>query len=236
MWGHNFAASTRMNPWREFRLGLTKEWALIRKHVPQGGTLLDAGCGFGEWVSFLNSRGYRAEGLDYSEDLVRRLRASYPQLTWTSGDIRHMPYPDAAFDAVISWGVIEHDEAGPLGALREFDRVLAPGGITIVTVPTDSRENRRAAEHQFPRTLPGHTFFQYFMSEGELAATVGDAGLEVVESGILPSASLHLLAPGLATRLNGLPFRLVDTVVHGSLSWLSRYCVMRYCVASKPRA
>ena len=234
MWAARFAQATRMNPWKAFRFSRTTEWALIRRHVPSAGAILDAGCGFGEWVSFLSARGYRAEGLDYSETLVSRLRQTYSALRWEVGDIRRMPYPADSFDAVISWGVIEHDEAGPGAALAEFHRIVKPGGVIIVTVPVDSELQRRAADYLFHRNGDAQVFFQYFMTEAELASHVTDAGFEVVEQSILPHADLWLVSPRLSARLHGVAFRGVNFVVTNLLSWVRRYCVMRYCVARKP--
>jgi ubiquinone/menaquinone biosynthesis C-methylase UbiE len=236
MWARNFAGSTRMNGWRTFRFGLTREWALIRRHVPAGAAVLDAGCGFGEWVAFLDGKGYRAEGLDYSSELVGRLRRTYPDLSWKNGDIRHLPYHDGVFDAVVSWGVIEHDEAGPQAALREFWRILKPGGVTIVTVPADSPARRRAAEYQFPRTMPGHVFFQYFMTAEDLSAHLRDAGFETIEAAVLPSAIPEIVFPRVAARLRGSPRRVANFVVSTCLSWIPRYCMMRYAVAIKPKS
>jgi ubiquinone/menaquinone biosynthesis C-methylase UbiE len=235
MWAQTFAASTRMNAWRTLRFSRTKEWALIRRHVPARGAVLDAGCGFGEWVCFLGQQGYRAEGLDFSSDLISRLRATYPQLTWQNGDVRRMPYPDDTFDTVISWGVIEHDEAGPAEALSEFMRVLKPGGIVIVTVPLDSAAQRRAADYLYRGGALPQVFFQYFMTAEELSSHVTAAGFGLIEQGVLPNAVLQLVSPRLAARLKGLSFRLANLWVSTFLSWLPRYCVMRYCVATKPR-
>jgi ubiquinone/menaquinone biosynthesis C-methylase UbiE len=201
--------------------------------VPPGAAVLDAGCGFGDWVCYLSERGYRVEGLDYSTVLVGRLRATYPHLTWQDGDVRAMPYPDGAFDAVISWGVIEHDEAGPARALREFGRVLKPGGVVIVTVPVDSRAQRRAADYLYHRTAAPQTFFQYFMTATDLSSHVTLAGFEAIEQGVLPNAVLQLVSPRLAARLTGVAFRVANLVVSTCLSWMPRYCVMRYCVARK---
>jgi ubiquinone/menaquinone biosynthesis C-methylase UbiE len=233
MWAETFARSTRMNAWRTLRLRRSREWALIRRSIPHGSAVLDAGCGFGEWVCFLNDRGYRAEGLDYSPELTARLRDTYPHLTWSTGDITRMPYPDRAFDAVISWGVIEHDEAGPAQALNEFWRVLRPGGVIIVTVPVDSPVQRRASAYLYRRTDARQVFFQYFMTADELASHVVTAGFEVIEQDVLPTAVLQLVSPPLAARLKGLPFRLVNLVVTMWFSRLPKYCVMRYCVARK---
>lgn len=51
-------------------------------------------------------------------------------------DARHLNFPDASFDYVYSISVIEHiPENGDSEALREFRRVLKPGGLAVVEVP-----------------------------------------------------------------------------------------------------
>jgi SAM-dependent methyltransferase len=232
-WAAAFAHSTRMNRWKALRLASTKEWRLIAQYIPRGSRILDAGCGFGEWVTFLNARGYRAEGIDFSSELVGRLCRAYPAGEWAQGDIRRMPYPAGKFDAVISWGVIEHDEEGPAAALRELHRVLRPGGVVVVTVPVDSPAQRRSADvlHRPPGSP--QAFFQYCMSEDELRQHVADAGLAVLESGTLPGAVLNLVFPRIARRTSGRVYRLANFAVFLLFSWMKRYRVMRYCVASK---
>jgi len=48
-----------------------------------------------------------------------------PSWTWPAGEA--VPYPDASFDLVYSWGVIHHAEH-PHRIVREVRRLLAPGG------------------------------------------------------------------------------------------------------------
>lgn len=232
-WADRFADGTRMNAWRRLRFARSKEWALIRRHIPRGGRILDAGCGLGDWVMVLVGRGYRAEGIDYSETIVDNLRQTYPEQNWLVGDIRRMPYPPESFDGVISWGVIEHDEAGPGETLREFRRVLKPGGIAIVTVPVDSEAQRRSADYLHHREAGHQTFFQYFMSQEELGTHLREAGFQVIEEGILPNAIIQLVSPRLSARLHGIAFRVVNLLVSTFLSWIPRYCVMRYAVATR---
>ena len=53
-------------------------------------------------------------------------------------DARHLTFPDAYFDRVISVSTIEHVQAVELAA-AEIGRVLSPGGIAVITVPFSRR-------------------------------------------------------------------------------------------------
>jgi SAM-dependent methyltransferase len=224
-WAALFAASTRLGRRKRLRLSLMREARLIRRYVPRGSTILDAGCGFGEWVVLLRDAGYDAIGVDYSPELIRRLRQTYPDRAWVQADIRSLPYPPGTMDSVISWGVVEHDEAGPGAALREFHRVLRPGGVAIVSVPLDSPAARRAAVVQKGGPAGAHAFYQYLLSSDELRAEMTAAGFEVLELGTRTSM-----------RLGGLALRLANFAVYALLSWMRRYRVMLYVVARTPPA
>jgi SAM-dependent methyltransferase len=213
---------------------MTAEWSLIKRNVAKGAAVLDAGCGAGTWVEFLREQGYAAEGLDFSPLLVERLRATYPDTHWTESDIRHMPYGDGRFDAIVSWGVIEHNEDGPAAALREFSRILKPGGLAIVTVPLDTPVQRRSSEILHSRPGSAHAFFQYLMTTDELAAHLRSSGFEPIDAAPLRGTTLQLAAPHLATRLRGLPFSVVNLLATLLLGRVPRFCAMTYCVARKP--
>lgn len=85
----------------------------------------------------LAEAGFDVDGLDYSEQLlaVARKRGTGPTLRYTRGDMRKLPARWAArFDAVLnlftSFGFFAHprDDAR---VIREFSRVLKPGGVLI---------------------------------------------------------------------------------------------------------
>lgn len=51
-------------------------------------------------------------------------------------DMRALPFPDASVDRVQSWHALEHvNEQGGRDTIREFARVLKPGGILDIRVP-----------------------------------------------------------------------------------------------------
>jgi ubiquinone/menaquinone biosynthesis C-methylase UbiE len=200
MWAANFRRSAGYTLRARLSIRFDSRWKLIQRYFRKGGRVLDAGCGFGEWVEFLCRGGYRAEGLDYSDELIARLRAAYPHRTWTQSTTQAMSYPDASFDGIISWGVIEHDPNGPADQLREFLRVLKPGGRAIVTVPNDSPTMRKASALQYPG--PGR-FFQFFYTPDELSAMLSEAKFRVLKCGHSREVSAALLLPRTYARTGG---------------------------------
>jgi ubiquinone/menaquinone biosynthesis C-methylase UbiE len=98
--------------------------------------VLDAGCGRGETALALARQGARISGLDYSEaavELTREVLADYPDSDIRVGSVTDLPWPDETFDRIQFSDVIEHlDPPQTVPALREFRRVLKPGGFVLV--------------------------------------------------------------------------------------------------------
>ena len=108
----------------------------LERYYPRGSHLriLDAGCGTGAVMGYLADYG-TVTGIDYSAEALRfcqiRRRERLAQASVVS-----LPYRDAMFDLVASFDVI--DELGvseAAMALREFVRVLTPGGRVILRLP-----------------------------------------------------------------------------------------------------
>jgi len=107
--------------------------AIIERHLPRGGCVLEAGCGVGQYVLLLRERGWRAVGVDWSmEATAQGARAGAPLAAM---DLRRLAMRDGAAAAYLSLGVVEHDPDGPDAIVAEAARVLAPGGTILLSVP-----------------------------------------------------------------------------------------------------
>jgi arsenite methyltransferase len=99
-----------------------------------GKQVLDIACGHGTSAIHLAKRfGCRVLGIDYSDELIHRAdeRATSEGVShlvsFEQGDAEYLPFPDAAFDAVICECAFCTFPNKALAA-AEFQRVLKPGG------------------------------------------------------------------------------------------------------------
>lgn len=102
--------------------------------LPRTAAILEIGCSGGPLLQRLESVGYpNLTGIDVSEAGVAVARQrGISNVSCMDG--AHLDFPDASFDLVVASDVLEHikDEAQ---ALREWTRVLRPGGQLLVFVP-----------------------------------------------------------------------------------------------------
>lgn len=104
--------------------------------------VLEIGCGRGELACHLATSAPAPErfiAADFAQSAVRlgRQRAearAVPGVSWMVADVQDIALPEAAVDTVISCETIEH-LPDPARALREFHRILRPGGRLILTTP-----------------------------------------------------------------------------------------------------
>ena len=108
--------------------------------------VLDLGCGFGEFAGVVFDQ--LEMGIDVSEgDLeIGRRSDKYQRMLWS--DARRMPFQSHRFNTVVSVSVLEHIQNVPR-ALAEVARVLRPGGLLVITVPTGAMYHHLF----FPRLL-----------------------------------------------------------------------------------
>lgn len=164
------------------KAGQDPRWRVMSAALGPKATVLDVGCGLGSWPLFLASRGYETAGVDFSFELLRRAKArAVAGVTWAAGQAEALPFAPHTFDALISWGVIEHYEAGPAQVLNEFARVLRPGGALFVTVPLDGAKQRHALE-VIDKGKSRAMFYEYYFTPEELASHLRSTGFSYVDA------------------------------------------------------
>jgi SAM-dependent methyltransferase len=107
---------------------------LIEAHSPAPARrALDVGCGSGGTLATLGAGAQFSAGLDSSLHALRLSRErGLPRLFQC--DAQRLALAVAGFDLVTALDVIEHCR-DDVQALREIWRVLAPGGLCVLTVP-----------------------------------------------------------------------------------------------------
>jgi ubiquinone/menaquinone biosynthesis C-methylase UbiE len=103
----------------------------------RGRRLLEVGIGAGTDHLRFARAGAVCSGVDLSEVSVettrRRLASEGLSSDVRVADAEHLPFDDASFDRIYSWGVIHHTP-DTASAAREILRVLRPGGSFCVMV------------------------------------------------------------------------------------------------------
>jgi len=101
--------------------------------------ILDVGAGRGYISLLLAAQNPRTTimGIDYSPMQVRaadglRRQRQIDNCRFRRGDAMEIPFPDEAFDAVVSVGSIKHWADGRRGT-QEMHRVLKPGGLLVLS-------------------------------------------------------------------------------------------------------
>jgi SAM-dependent methyltransferase len=148
--------------------------------VERGARVLEAGCGLGHFTVAAHALGYRAEGLDWSDETIRRCRRLFPGIPWHVGDVRKLEFADGAFDAVYSPGVCEHFEEGPTGILGETHRVLRTGGVAVISTPCFNPWLQARSARFAAREHAGE-FYQYAFTQEGMVRLLERIGFEVVQ-------------------------------------------------------
>lgn len=104
----------------------------------KGKDVLEIGVGMGaDHLEWARSGPRTLTGIDLTQRAVdftrRRLEIHGLSSDVRTGDAENLPFPDASFDIVYSWGVLHHSPDTPR-AIEEVRRVLRPGGRAAVMV------------------------------------------------------------------------------------------------------
>lgn len=122
--------------------------------LTQVGRVLDVGCGNGDWLGRMRLYGFECYGCE--PDAVRaKIAASILGVQVSVNDLPGAQYPEAHFDVVRLWHVLEHVH-DPMAVLVEARRVLRLGGLLILSSP--NRDSILARVYANVEDVPRHLF------------------------------------------------------------------------------
>jgi SAM-dependent methyltransferase len=148
-------------------------------------SVLDVGCGIGNFVAFAQSRAMAACGIDVDAEAVAVARSRGLPVC-LSEDLDTIA-PDQALDAITLWDVIEH-LYDPVPVLCRVLTKLRPGGVVLLETPDAAFPVRPLvlAAQRMSRGrlhLTGHLYYwehKIYFTESGLSAILGRVGCEIL--------------------------------------------------------
>ena len=128
----NIVYDKKLRPLTDYPAKLSS-YIIKKYNLKSGASILDVGCGRGEFLEGFISKGlvgYGTDQSDYAEKLFSNIKFKKSDL-----EKEGIPFPDNFFDYVFSKSVIEHF-FNPEVLSKEVLRVLKPGGLIIIMCPS----------------------------------------------------------------------------------------------------
>lgn len=157
-----------------------------------GQQVLDAGCGFGHVAIHLARKGLRIQGVDVVDRHVAKAQENIKKqgldqmISIHKMNYQHLGFANSSFDGLFTMETFVHS-TGPEGALREFFRVLRPGGkIALYEYDHTHASGRLRSDDRLASALnqinhlaamPANARFK----EGVLQCMLEDAGFQDVK-------------------------------------------------------
>jgi ubiquinone/menaquinone biosynthesis C-methylase UbiE len=183
------------------------------------GDALDAACGTGRHAAELAALGHRVIGVDTTEAMLEVARAKVPDADFRRGALEDLPLGDESVDVITCALALTHvPDLTPV--LREFRRVLRPGGTAVLSDihPSNTLLGGRLAG--FPgeditqgipfvvnRTHPISSYLAAFAAAGLSVLECVEPTIGEVQLRALPSFAFYPAASRQA--FEGLPYLLI---------------------------
>ncbi len=154
---------------------------LIAQHCPQGGRVLDYGCGTGVLFADELAKASAVVGVDLVLDAAKMLveKRQLGGVTLLKPDVAMRDVADASVDVIVAAEVLEHIDE-PAEVLAFFKRVLKPGGCLLVSLPTEN------AAYRFGRRLAGFSGHYHEHNAAHIDTNIQKGGFRLDQSSYIP--------------------------------------------------
>ena len=187
----------------ELRKRYQRYLTLLTRLSGQAGTLLDAGCGIGNFLLAAREKGREVSGTELSEKASRIARER--GLNVETARLEESRQPVGAFDVVTLWDIIEHLEE-PAAAMHVVHEKLRPGGTVFLETPDEGFWVRSALRGAFAVSWGRIDLLRYFYYQdhrfyftaatlGQLLSKVGFQNVRVWRDVTSPTKAHLKLAP-----------------------------------------
>jgi ubiquinone/menaquinone biosynthesis C-methylase UbiE len=161
------------------------------------GRVLDVGCGTGLLAGRIGRELASADvvGCDFSRGMLEKARANAPGASLARGSALALPFREHSFEAVVSTEAFHWFPDQP-AALREFHRVLAPGGRLLVSLIHPHLESLSQAGDRMMRMIgePAH-----WPTRQAMRRQVEEAGFRVASQRFVLRLPATLILPSFLT-------------------------------------
>ena len=146
---------------KTLRMDMVKD--LLRGQDLKCKRVLDVGCGIGDLSFLLASRGADVVGVELDEKKVvyaTRIAQQwhFEGLRFLAGDVTQMDRMNLGqFDAIFCLALLEHIQ-DDVALLQQMQRMLHPGGIFVLEVPSAQRKTIPEVEAADGHVRPGYIF------------------------------------------------------------------------------
>ncbi|HWP44945.1 MAG TPA: class I SAM-dependent methyltransferase [Blastocatellia bacterium] len=175
----------------------------LSRCYPEGGRILDVGCGSGFFLRALDCRRWEPFGIEISEAAARAANRALGQGRVFKGTLIESACEDSYFDVLTFWSSLEHTNE-PRSNLVEARRIIKRGGTLIVQVPNAASYQARAfCGDWFALDAPRH---RYHFTPQVLARLLREARFEIYQTTFFSRThNSHALRQSLKQRLVGDP-------------------------------
>jgi 2-polyprenyl-3-methyl-5-hydroxy-6-metoxy-1,4-benzoquinol methylase len=139
------------------KYAIHNKYALVKSYAnSDNSSLLDIGCGTGEFLGYCKEKGFKCIGIEPSADARKLAKQNHDLAVFDLNELGAIE--SDSFDVITMWHVLEHvHDLKP--AIQTVKRILKPGGYYLVAVPNpDSFDAKQYGAYWAAFDVPRHLF------------------------------------------------------------------------------